>query len=100
MTVIKAKEFLEIFEKIIKSKNNIHSSDRALHLLLIKYEKELPDVIEDIEWFHKMFRQTDVTNEKHMDMVIWNLIGCSEDFWHVYNNYNKLKRRLLEVNDI
>jgi len=91
--IIKTKDFLIIFSNIIKNSNKLYSSDRALYLLLVKYEKELPDTIEDINWFHKMFRQIDITEEKYIDTIIWNLIGCSEYIWYVYENYSELRKR-------
>ena len=88
---IETKEFLLQFDKEIKRIASIHSSDRALHILLSKYEKKLPDEIEDIDYFHKMFRQKDVTDANGMDMVIWHLIGSSQEFFDVFRTMQELK---------
>lgn len=33
--------------------------------------------------FHKMLRQTDVTDSGHMDIIIWNLLHASKLFWEL-----------------
>jgi len=40
---------------------------------------------DDFEQFHKMFRQTDITNNVHIDMIIWNFICLSEIPYYVHN---------------
>ena len=82
MKVIKTKDFLLKFDKAISRK--IHNADSALLILLKKYENNLPEEIDDIDWFHKMFRQIDITEEPMMDEVIWHLIGDSDVFFDVY----------------
>lgn len=56
-------------------------ADRALWHALTKWKKELP-ALDD--YFHKAFRQTDVTDCGHADMIIWNLLGHSERFWRLF----------------
>ena len=84
MRAIKTKDFLLKFDKAINHSRKIHDADRALFILLSKYKSELPDEIDDIEWFHKMFRVTDVIEEAGINTAIWHLIGDSEVFFVVY----------------
>jgi len=62
----------------------IDSHNRALYLLLAKYESKLQS-IDDGEYFHKSFRQTDVTGDTTIDLVIWNLLHSCDIFWTLYD---------------
>ncbi len=55
--------------------------DRALVLLLEQYESVLPELD---GYFHKAFRQTDVTDSGKIDMEIWHLVGRSILFWDCF----------------
>ena len=63
-------------------------SERALFYLLDAYQKDLPD-LSNPEWFHKAFRQTDVTGNGKIDMAIWLLIGQSDVVWDVLETFNR-----------
>jgi hypothetical protein len=88
-------KFFKELEELRESKeyNNISGAERALILLLLD-EKEniyIPD--DDPNWFHKQFRQIDVTSSGMRDSAIWNLINDSEIIWKaldkVYPNEQK-----------
>lgn len=57
-------------------------ADRALFILLNKNRDKLP-ALDD--YFHKAFRQIDVTDSGTTDMVIWHLLGGSELFWKCFD---------------
>lgn len=79
---------LDLMEGAIKSCDDYRqqSVDTALRLLLRKYRDELPELD---DYFHKAFRQIDVTNDGNIDMVIWHLIDASEAFWVAYEMVSK-----------
>lgn len=57
----------------------------ALYNLFMMYSKDVKDTYdcsENLESFHKAFRQTPVTDQYHIDIAIWNLIGISGHFWN------------------
>jgi len=60
--------------------------ERALYRLLVAHEKEITGLIEEDEtglYFHKSFRQIDVTNSGHIDMAIWLLLQQAPIFWNI-----------------
>lgn len=81
---LKIKQFLELFEKRTKTSDSYTS--KALYSLLKKYESELQNID---GYFHKAFRQVDVTDSGHIDTAIWCLIHESDDFWYCYGVINK-----------
>ena len=81
---VKIKQFLELFEKRTKTSDSYAS--RALYKLLSEYESKLPNID---DYFHKAFRQIDVTDSGNIDMAIWFLIHESDDFWYCYGVINK-----------
>ncbi len=89
---VKIKQFLELFEKRTKTSDSYAS--RALYKLLKEYESDLPDID---GYFHKAFRQTDVTDSANIDMAIWLLINESDDFWYCYGVVNKDEEELQET---
>ena len=67
----------------------IHNkSDRALFILLNKYIDKLPEDVDDINWFHKMFSECDVTGDRDIDDVIYNLISASNSFFKLFDDLN------------
>jgi len=66
----------------------LYDVERALlHLLVDNYDKlPAPDVM-----FHKAFRASDVTDNGHTDMAIWNLLKASTLFWELFTESNKRK---------
>lgn len=83
---LKIKEFLDLFEKRVKTSDSYAS--RALYKLLKEYESKLPNID---DYFHKAFRQIDVTDSGNIDMAIWLLINESDDFWYCHGVVNKDK---------
>jgi hypothetical protein len=91
-------KLLKLFdEKTLTRRKNaspIYSSgvERALWHLLERWKEKLPPLNED---FHKTFRQTDVTDNEHIDMAIWHLLQESTWFWEIFDkvvNENKEER--------
>lgn len=82
--VQKIRKFLELFDKRTRSSGS-HVC-RALYNVLLKYEDCLPDID---DYFHKSFRQTDVTDNAKIDLAIWHLLHISDDFWYCYGIINK-----------
>lgn len=71
------KELIELMAEKAKE-----PADRALLLLLTDNAEHLLPVN---DYFHKGFRQTDVTPSGKVDMAIWHLIGSSDVFWRCFN---------------
>lgn len=61
---------------------NQYHVERALWNLLCHAREELP-VLDD--YFHKSFRQVDVTSSGALDMALWNLLSASELFWECFD---------------
>lgn len=76
-------KFLERFDKATQP---LGGQERALYLLLKLSENYLPP-IGDSHWFHKSFRQTDVTPSAEIDMAIWHLLGTSQEFWRIAEKF-------------
>jgi hypothetical protein len=54
--------------------------------LLKANEKHITGLIEEDPtgyWFHKAFRQTDVTDNGYTDMAIWILLSEASLFWRM-----------------
>ena len=64
------------------------SADHALHKLLTIHADQLPAIN---DYFHKAFRQGDVTDDGKVDMEIWELIHESHAFWEVFNKMPESK---------
>lgn len=62
------------------SSDSNYYADSALVLLLVKYRDVLPTMD---GYFHKCFRQCDVTDSGTIDMVIHKLLDQSVRFWKV-----------------
>lgn len=75
----KIKKLLKILDE--ETKNQDSPADRALFCLLKRYEDKLP---EPDDYFHKAFRQTDVTDSGYTDMAIWHLLSASGIFWNCF----------------
>jgi hypothetical protein len=78
---------LELFEEKTKDGNN--QADRALWHLLSQWEDRLPKLD---HYFHKAFRQADITNDGHTDMAIWCLLNQSTLFWELVTLVRKRKK--------
>lgn len=70
---------LELMDK--ETQDSDKPADRALWHLLKRWEDRLPELD---GYFHKAFRQMDVTDDGHTDMAIWNLIHHSKTFWRLF----------------
>lgn len=79
-------KLLQVFrgkvEHNLSAKPELYSVDRALLYLLEEFEEDLPEVD---AYFHKAFRQVDVTNSGRIDAAIWQLIGLSDTFWEAFD---------------
>ena len=73
----KTKLFLE---KLNEATISTQGFERGLYLLLAAFADDLP-LIND--YFHKAFRQIDVTNSGKVDMAIWQMLQESKIFWRV-----------------
>jgi hypothetical protein len=65
-----------------------HPGERALWHLLSQWKDRLPELD---GYFHKAFRQTDVTDDGHTDMAIWCLLQDAPIFWELFNILTKKK---------
>lgn len=76
-------------EKLLKKYDKITKEDdkeRALFYLLKANEKHIEGLIEEDPtgfWFHKAFRQTDVTDNTYTDLAIWHLLSKARLFWEL-----------------
>lgn len=85
------------FEDLIKQERDANISeyfnqnyvDCALCHALKKWKDNLPPLD---DYFHKAFRQIDVTDCGHADMILWNLINASDLFWKALETVRKEKK--------
>jgi hypothetical protein len=78
---------LELLDE--KTKDGKNPADRALWHLLLQWKDKLPKLD---YYFHKAFRQLDVTSDGHTDMAIWCLLHRSELFWECLTIARKRKQ--------
>lgn len=71
----KTAKLLQLFDEATKT---ISGPERALYCLLKAYVTEIP---EPDDYFHKAFRQVDVTDKAEIDMAIWHLLQGTRVFW-------------------
>lgn len=55
--------------------------NKALWHILTEYKDKLPELN---DYFHKAFRQCDITESGHIDMVIHSLLDASTIFWEIF----------------
>jgi hypothetical protein len=67
--------FLDELERAVMSSDSATRQDLALYYLL-RISKDYLPPLDDPHWFHKAFRQTDMTPSAAMDMAIWNLLAA------------------------
>lgn len=65
-------------------------TDRALWHLLTRWQGQLPDLD---GYFHKAFRQVDVSDDGDTDMAIWNLLNHSRLFWNIFDDVVKKRKK-------
>lgn len=66
------KRILKLYDNFLKSYHGNHKEEPLLRLLK-EFEKKVITLLEDEnpQWFHKAWRQSDVTGNAHIDMAIW-----------------------------
>lgn len=74
----KIEELLNLFEQ---KTHDLSGFERGLYFLLKEFESNLPEID---DYFHKAFRQIDVTNSGKIDMAIWNALQESNIFWECF----------------
>jgi len=84
------KEFGAELEKTEEFHNTLYTevtkkTERALLSLLKDNVEFLYIDYKDPFYFHKGFRQTDVTESGHVDSAIWCLLQYAPRFWKVFN---------------
>ena len=72
------------------TRNGSAPADRALWHLLSQWKDRLPTLD---HYFHKAFRQVDVTDDGHTDMAIWCLLHHSTIFWQLVKEVLKKGKR-------
>lgn len=92
---MKTKKLAKLLELMDEQTKNCfeHPTDRALFHLLKRWENELPELD---GYFHKAFRQTDVTDSGHTDMAIWCLLHHSKIFWKLFEQMQPEKKTKLK----
>jgi len=82
---------LKLFdEKTYNHTGKNHYAERALFHLLEKWKDRLPPLN---HYFHKAFRQVDVTDDGNTDMAIWCLLNQSKLFWECLTIVRKRKQQ-------
>ena len=61
-----------------------YNQEVALYILLEKHKDKLP-VLD--YYFHKAFRQVDVTDNGLIDSVIWWLLQGANIFWRIFDEF-------------
>lgn len=80
---------LERLDERTKSHMN-NWNDRALFHLLKLHKDRLPKLD---DYFHKAFRQVDVTDSGECDMAIWCLLQDAPIFWDCFESVQPEKKR-------
>lgn len=73
-------DLIEMFHKAVRDAGA--ADDLALYHLLEGHKDRLPKLD---GYFHKAFRQGDVTGSGNIDMALWYLIGNSKLFWYCFD---------------
>jgi hypothetical protein len=89
---ITTEQLLYEYDKTIKYEWELDCFvDRAL-LRLLQINKNYIDGLIEVDssgaWFHKAFRQVDVTESGDMDMAFWNLLQSTPLFWKTIERLN------------
>tara|TARA_R110002167_G_scaffold206_2_gene1152 strand:+ start:123 stop:389 length:267 start_codon:yes stop_codon:yes gene_type:complete len=85
------KELINRYSELMENDYN-NFSELALLRLLKANSRHIEGLIEEDSsggWFHKSFRQVDVTECGNTDMAIWYLLQTSSVFWTMVNEENK-----------
>ena len=73
-----SKKITRLLERMNEETKDSWGFERSLYHLLKAHESELPELN---GYFHKAFRQVDVTESGHVDMAIWQALQQSKVFW-------------------
>lgn len=73
-----------------ETKDGTDYNSRALFHLLSAYKEKIVGLTPD--YFHKAFRQIDVTDNGHVDMAIWCLLHRAKTFWDVLESVQPEKK--------
>ena len=68
------------------------TEERALYRLLHAHKHQIRGLIEHDEsgfWFHKSFRQADITGSADIDMAIWLLLKKAPIFWKILDRHSQ-----------
>ena len=80
------KEFIEDFDKVAETNEEL-----ALFQALRYFHDKIADywVNAEYSYFHKGFRQIDVTDSGTVDSMIWHLMACrnTDNFWNTLAKY-------------
>ena len=78
------KDFDDVSQRASRLDLTNADGDRALWHMLMRWRERLPELD---GYFHKCFRQCDVTDTGHEDMVIHCLLSQSVRFWKVFEKH-------------
>lgn len=83
-TKINIDHILNKMEELIDCRYQKYPNDTALMQLLREFKECLPEVD---DYFHKAFRQCDITPSGRIDNAIWYLLNGTELFWIVLEHF-------------
>ena len=78
-----SKKIAKLLERMDKETKEDGGFERGLYHLLKAHESELPQLD---GYFHKAFRQIDITDSGHTDMAIWQALQESTIFWRCFES--------------
>ena len=84
MEKVTTSELISKLDTDTKNLGDAGCNSRALYLILKANMASITGLIEDDSsgnWFHKAFRQMDVTPSTDIDLAIWNLLKSDTVFW-------------------
>ena len=80
----------EVLERYYNETQNSYK-ERGLWHLLKANEKHITGLIEEDPtgyWFHKAYRQIDVTENPNTDLAIWHLLQDAPLFWKMLTDWD------------
>ena len=82
----KSEQFLMEYEAMTQRLPHKWAYERSLHCLLEGNRDVVVELLDqNPKYFHKAFRQIDVTNVPGVDSAIWILIDCAHIFWDTFH---------------
>ncbi len=85
------KKTTKLLERMDEKTKDDWGFERGLWHLLKAHESELPG---PDGYFHKAFRQVDVTDSGHTDMAIWQALQESKIFWLCFESVQEEKTQV------